>query len=478
MVIAWAATLNASVAFENPATVLDTPEARAAYRVTDPQLRALALGLLATPETDGADLITPNPDPGARWWKEAGFGLFMHWGIHSVEGLQPSWAAIRGYPYGTPDARWQGMGYFRLAERFRPTEWRPGDWAPLARAAGFRYVVLTTKHHDGFALWPTRWGNFSTRQFCGGDDLVRRYVDGVRAAGLKVGFYFSPQDWHYPGYPLADVNFDFAQRGKRAAVADPAKDAADAREFFIYTIAQLHELLTGYGEVNELWFDGLEWPGQSFPVRAVYRWIRSLQPHIVINDRWARLRLPDGSDRTLVKFGDFTTHEWTELTAKPAGWWEYCRGWYGHWGYSGPFAGAVRQELERLGQIRGWDGNYLLNLGPRPDGALPKGTETAWREMATWMAVNGEAIHGTRGGPVNAANVPVTIGGDGAWYLHVFADWTGDIQVRTKRELAAASLLGVHQAVRFSGAPGAWVVPAVGRGYRIIKLEWMPPAAP
>lgn len=110
-------------------------------------------------------------------------------------------------------------------------------------------------------------GNFSTRQFCGGRDFIKPYTAALRAAGLKVGFYFSPQDWHYPGYPLYDANFDYAQRNHPRPITDAAADAANAREFFIYTIAQLHELMTGYGPVNELWFDGLSWPGSRFRPR-------------------------------------------------------------------------------------------------------------------------------------------------------------------------------------------------------------------
>lgn len=459
------------MAFENPSVVLNTPEAHAAYRVTDSALRELALMLLATPDDVVTDVVTPNPDAGAAWWKTAGLGLFMHWGIHSVEALQPSWAAVRGYPYGTEDERWHGMGYFRLAERFDPPDWNPGDWAGQAHAAGFRYMVLTTKHHDGFALWPSRWGNFSVRQYCHGRDLLRIYVDGLRARGLKVGFYFSPQDWHYPGFPLGEVNFDHRQRGQFAPITDPAANAEQAREFFIYTIAQLHELLTGYGGINELWFDGLAWPGMTFPTKAVYRWIRSLQPQIVINDRWGRVRTPDGHDETTVKFGDFTTHEWSRLTQRPTGWWEFCRGWYGHWGYSGPFAGEVKTELEELGKIRAWDGNYLLNIGPRPDGRLAEGTGAAFGEMAAWMAVNGEAIHGTRGGREGLANVPTTEA-PGVTYLHLLAMWNEPVRIKADRPVRAVRLLGQDEPISFETSDGEITVPAVGDGYRIVKVIW------
>lgn len=462
---------SSALGFENPSEQLDTPAARAAYRVTDPALRALALALLATPDAAVTDLATPNPDPGAAWWKEAGFGLFMHWGIHSVGKLQPSWAAVRGYPHGGVDPRWNGMAYFRLAGRFNPQQWDPAAWAGSVHAAGFRYVVLTTKHHDGFALWPSRWGNFSTRQFCGGRDFIKPYTAALRAAGLKVGFYFSPQDWHYPGYPLYDANFDYAQRNHPRPITDAAADAANAREFFIYTIAQLHELMTGYGPVNELWFDGLSWPGSPFPTKAVYRWLRTLQPGIVINDRWGRIRTPDGADLTSTKFGDFTTHEWTLLKERPTGWWEYCRGWYGHWGYSGPFAGEVKPTLEELGRIRAWDGNFLLNLGPQPDGRLPEGTDAALAEMQAWMQINGEAIHGTRGGHEGAANVPVTVAAHVS-YLHLLASWHEPVWLRAQGPVRSIRLLGQQGAVPYELSDGRIHLSVPGSSYRIVKVEW------
>ncbi|MCW5549414.1 MAG: alpha-L-fucosidase [Opitutaceae bacterium] len=457
--------------FENPSEILDTPAARAAYRVTDPALRELALGLLTTPDEAVNDVVTPNPHPGAAWWRTAGFGLFLHWGFHSVEALQPSWAAIRGYPYGTEDRRFHGMGYFRLVDRFDPSAWAPGEWAAQVHAAGFRYVVLTAKHHDGFALWPSRWGNFSTRQYVG-RDLLRPYVEGLRAHGLKVGLYFSPRDWHYPGFPLEDVNFDHTQLRRRGPIIDAAANAEHAREFFIFTIAQLHELLTGYGPIDELWFDGLGWPGVTLPTKAVYRWIRSLQPQIVVNDRWGRVRSPDGSDEASVQFGDFTTHEWTRLQARPAGWWEFCRGWYGHWGYSGPFAGDVAAELEELGKIRSWDGNYLLNLGPRPDGKLPEGTEAALARLAAWMWVHGEAIHGSRGGPEGLANVPVTQTPDAA-YLHLFAAWNQPVRIQAVRPVAEIRLLGQEGTLPYATEGDTLVLPPVGTGYRILKIRWL-----
>jgi alpha-L-fucosidase len=202
-----------------------------------------------------------------------------------------------------------------------------------------------------------------------------------------------------------------------------------------------------------------------------------MQPSILINDRWGRTRMPDGTDITTMKFGDFTTHEWSALEERPSGWWEYCRGWYGHWGYSGPFAGEVKPELEQLGKIRGWDGNYLLNLGPQPDGRLPEGTAAAFAEMAAWMRINGEAIHGTRGGPDGAANVPTTVTAR-CTYLHLFAAWRAPVELSRRAGIRSIRLLGREGGLDHTVTDNGIVIPAVGAGYRIIRVEWSDAGCP
>jgi alpha-L-fucosidase len=139
-----------------------------------------------------SNLIFPNPHPDAQWFKTAGLGLFMHWGIHSTAGIQPSWTMIKDYEriYYPPEK------YFALAEKFDPHHYDPDKWMLAAKQAGFSYAVLTAKHHDGYALWPTQFGNFSTRQYLNGRDLLQPYVEACRKYGLKVGFYFSQRDWH------------------------------------------------------------------------------------------------------------------------------------------------------------------------------------------------------------------------------------------------------------------------------------------
>ncbi len=371
---------------------------------------------------------TRHPD--ARWFPKAGLGLFMHWGIHSVKGVQPSWAMIKDYPAGGVAEMHPPERYYALAPQFNPQRYDPDAWMTAAKAAGFTYAVLTAKHHDGYALWPTAYGDMSARQYLGGRDLLRPYVDACRKHGLKVGFYFSPGDWHYPGYPIGDVGFDYNRRGKYPPIKDPAQNRRAFEAFYAYTIGQLHELLTRYGKLDVLWFDGMGWHGVSdLHTAQTLAWVRSVQPGIVVNDRWAGV-------------GDFTTPEWNLPKGPPLGWWENCIAWNGHWGYNprGHFR-TTWWVLERLVRVRSWGGNFLLNVGPAPDGTMPQGFYERCRESAAWMTHSRESLIGAGPSPGDdRANVTITTRGL-TWYLHVPPNHTGPVELRYVDPPASTVLL-------------------------------------
>lgn len=368
---------------------------REAYRVTDAAMVRLAEELLAA-DDDLVTIQTPNPHQDARWFPEAGLGLFLHWGIHSVAGAQPSWAMIKDYPYAGPVPLYPPDRYYALADQFDPQNFHPERWLRAAKEAGFEYAVLTAKHHDGYALWPSRYGNFSTAQYLDGRDLVGEYVEACRAVGLKVGLYFSPRDWRYPDFPVSPHGFDHNRRDERPTIDDPEANRRAGRSFFAFTIAQLHELLTRYGKIDLIWFDGMnDWNGGiNTNSRAVYGWMRSLQPGLVINDRWDKVQDPDSTGGD-VAFGDFSTHEIRHATTLPDGWWEHCDLWAtGTWGYSR----EVRFEdtewlIENLIRARKWGGNLLANVGPQPDGEMPPEFYTACRELQAWMSAHPFRLH-------------------------------------------------------------------------------------
>jgi len=384
--------------------------------------------------------FTPTTQPEAQWFPQGSLGLFMHWGIHSVKGVQPSWAMIKDYPYGGelhPPER-----YYALAKEFNPQSYDPDLWMAAAAKAGFTYAVLTAKHHDGYALWPTAYGDMSTRQFMDSRDLLKPYVEACRKHGLKAGFYFSPQDWHYPGYPVGDTGFDYNKRGQPRPISDPEKNRADFERFFTYTIGQLNELLTRYGKIDVLWFDGMGWDGISdLHTEQTMAWIRRLQPGIVINDRWGA--------------GDFKTPEWDMPEGPPNGWWENCISWNGHWGYNpnGKFQSAA-WALERLVRARSWGGNFLLNVGPAPDGTMPPGFYERCDELAAWMQHGRNALIGAGSSPGDGrSDVPITTRGD-TWFLHVMPNHRGPVTLRYVNKPEIVSLLRTGKPLEFTYEQG------------------------
>jgi len=308
-------------------------------------------------EKDIAIERTTHPD--AQWFPDAGMGLFLHWGIHSVAGVQASWAMIQDYPCAG-EKTLTVEEYFALADKFNPQKYDPDRWLAAAYKAGFRYAVLTTKHHDGYTLWPSEYGDFGVATHLDGRDLVRPYVEACRKNGIKVGLYFSFVDWRYPRFPIADVDFDFKKRHQYHPMSkDEDEELFEA--FYRYTIGQIDELLTGYGKIDLLWFDGAGWKGrdsEALRSRETIRHIRSLQPGIVVNNRWG-------------KVGDYVTPECSFPEERPEGWWEACFASGKHWGYSeDPYLLDAPWFAHMRKKCTDWGGNFLVDVGPAPDGSM------------------------------------------------------------------------------------------------------------
>ena len=408
------------------------------YRISRKDLQK-ALNILYGPGPE--NLVYPNPAPGAQWYPQAGLGLFMHWGIHSMIGVQPSWNMIKDYEWG--GEYHSREEYYGQAYRFDPQEYHPEKYLQAAADAGFTYAVLTTRHHDGYALWPSKYG-IGTKQYMHGRDLLEPYVKACRDAGLKVGFYYSPRDWHYPG-DRPETEWDVATWGKRGPVKDTVANRQAFEHFFAYVMAQLEELLTRYGKIDVLWLDGMGWygiPVQDLQTDKVYAWIRSLQPDIVINDRWGNIVNPDNPEGTSVRIGDFTTpFECQTPTYVPSAWWEHCHIWNGKgggWGYNKkgifrPFSWFMEEYVAS----RSLGGNFLINVGPSGTGDMHP---NFYREIA-----NG---NGPSPG-VERSNVPLTTRGNDIWYAHVLARFKGQVSVKTDRKPAKVILLRTGEPVAY-----------------------------
>jgi len=260
--------------------------------------------------------------------------------------------------------------YERLADTWRPKERPMREWARLARDSGMKYLVMTTKHHEGFCLWDTAQTDYNAAKRGPGRDLVREYVDACREFGLRVGFYYSLMDWHHPD-------------GARCA-----KDAKARRRFLDFTQGCVRELMTNYGTIDILWYD-VSWPLKSpalWESARMNAMVRRLQPGIIINNR---SQLPE----------DFGTPE-ERIAAETAGRsWEACMTFNGSWGYfpTAPQGDwhSSRTVVDMLQKVASGGGNLLLNIGPAPDGSVPRLAYQRLRPVGRWLARHGEAVYGS-----------------------------------------------------------------------------------
>ena len=353
--------------------------------------------------SQSADEHTNHPE--AQWYPEAGLGLFVHWDICTVKGLNISWPMVDGVD-GRP-AQITPNEYFALARDFNPQNYHPDRWLKAAKDAGFVYAVLTTRHHEGFALWPSAYGGFDTKNFMGGRDLVREFVEACRRNGLKVGLYYSPPDWNFE---RAYKNFEFdrnappldADLQPRQTQPDPEALAQHYAAYSRLIRGQIEELLTRYGKIDVLWFDGrppMLREGDEAMVRLTQ--IRAWQPGVVINPRFHGR-------------GDFLTYERDLPAGGPATTWaEYCNTWTPYWGYVA--AARYRAAAFVLGQYavcRSRRINYLLSLGPTADGELEPAAYDNLAIVGSWMAKNAASVRGTTPlPPGETASVPATAAG-------------------------------------------------------------------
>jgi alpha-L-fucosidase len=322
---------------------------------------------------------------------------------------------------------------------FRPAEGFAEEWAALAKAAGCRYVVVTTKHHDGFALHDSAASDYDAGSVLG-RDLVREIVEACRAQGLRVGFYHSVIDWHHDQYAYArSQQLPHPLRGKPYPNGE-----RDHARYQAYLRAQVDELVSNYGTVDVMWWDysAVDFQGQdAWRAFDLLDLVRERQPGIICNNRlfrspeagWSGMEMTDTLPRIDPRYGDFITPEQhIPDTGMPGVDWEVCMTMNTTWGYNAhDQAWKSETELIRnLIDIASKGGNYLLNIGPMADGSVPEESVQAMRAIGEWMRAYGEAIYGTQASPVAQppwGRVTRNVAADGGvrLYLHVF-DWPED----------------------------------------------------
>jgi len=361
------------------------------------------------------------------WFPDAGFGLFLHWGICTIREVELGWGFYGDV--GGKKGAWPVQNYIAQAKEFNPQKFDPDAWIAAAATAGFKYAAITTRHHDGYALWPSDYGDFGTKQCMGGRDLVGPFLEACRRYGLKAGIYYSPgnwlfnpKGWPYLGYPLRKS--DFRYRRPEQALGLPRYVDAPLPEiqkhfetFYAYVKGQVTELLTRYGKIDLLWWDGYDWPpGIDIHGDEMDAYVRKLQPGIVTNDRY---RLWSARPT----WGDFSTEfENRAPDAPPEGAWEQCEALCGGWSYTGPETAcrSTAYIVERLVRNRAWGGNYLPDFGPRKDGTMADDYYRICRELADWMQHSGESLEKVV--PLKKlaqTTAPTTLRGN-TWYLHLF----------------------------------------------------------
>ncbi len=293
------------------------------------------------------------------WWHEARFGMFVHWGLYSQLGRH-EWVMNR--------ERIPLADYEKLADSWKPRPRPMREWARLAVDAGMKYMVMTTKHHEGFCLWDTNQTDYNAAKRGPGRDLVGEFVESCREAGLRIGFYYSLMDWHHPD-------------GARCA-----KDERARRRFLDFTQGCVRELVSNYGKIDILWYD-VSWPLSSprlWESARMNAMVRRIQPEIIINNR---SQLPE----------DFGTPEEHIAAADAGRAWEACMTFNGSWGYfpTAPESDwhSTREVLGMLREVTGGSGNLLLNIGPAPDGSAPAPCEKALVEVGDWLQKYGAAVY-------------------------------------------------------------------------------------
>ncbi len=432
-------------------------------------LVTFALAALMPRFVTAAEETAAQRDARLQWWREARFGMFVHWGLYS--GLAGTWN-------GKPVATKGGMEWIQqrvkadtdtYAQRalplFRPVPGFAGEWARLAKAAGCRYLVFTTKHHDGFALHDSKVSDYDAGSRIN-RDLVREIVAACRAEGLRVGFYHSVIDWHHDQYEYA--------RSKQ--LPHPLKGqpypngTRDHAKYLDYLHAEVNELVSNYGRVDILWWDysAVDFQGdEAWRATDLMRLVRTKQPGVVINNRlyrtpeagWKGMGTEGYAPELDPRFGDFITPEQhIPATGMPGIDWETCMTLNTTWGFSEhDHAWKSSETLVRnLVDIASKGGNYLLNIGPKGDGTLTPETVKAFQAIGAWMKVNGESIYGTSASPF--ASLPwgrATRKGN-TLYLHVF-DWpsNGALDLPLQNQVRSVKFLAAPKAkITATASPG------------------------
>lgn len=361
-----------------------------------------------------------------EWFQDAKFGLFIHWGVYSVL-KKGEWVMYQDKMTITD--------YEKLPPQFNPVNFDPDAWCKMAKDAGMKYITITSKHHDGFAMFDSKVSNYDIVDSTPyGKDVIKMLADACARNGLKLYFYHSQLDWH---------NYDYYPRG-RTGESSGRPDNGDWYAYIKYMNAQLSELLTNYGKIGGIWFDG-EWdkPDADWHLAETYQLIHKLQPAAMIGSN--HHHTPNaGEDFQMFEKGlpgkDLFSKD-NSVSQLPL---ETCETMNNSWGYneSDQNYKSTKDLIHYLVKAAGNNANFLLNVGPKPDGTIQPEFIQHLAEMGKWTKANGESIYGTRGGPIGPQSWGVTTQTKDKVYLHVLAESDSVIAVPDLgRKIGSISLL-------------------------------------
>jgi alpha-L-fucosidase len=352
------------------------------------------------------------------WWRDARFGMFIHWGLYAVPAGTYKGERIKGIgEWIMNNAKIPVAEYEKFAAQFNPIGFNANEWVRIAKNAGMKYIVITSKHHDGFCLWDSKVSNYDIMDATPFQrDILKELAAACKKQGVKLCFYHSIMDWHHP-----DAQAPFYPNYNDTSKSNPNFD----RYVETYMKPQLAELVTNYGPLGVLWFDG-EWIKDWTEPKGqdLYAYVRSLQPSILINNRVGKGRQGmEGLSKSEKDAGDFGTPEQqVPATGLPGVDWETCMTMNDTWGFKSYDDNwkSTEQLIQTLVDVASKGGNFLLNVGPTPEGLIPEASVERLQGVGKWMAVNSESIYGATASPFGRPDWGRCTAKGNKRYLHVF----------------------------------------------------------
>ena len=402
-------------------------------------LTMIVVVLMAVASAAGEEPYKPSQQnlEARRWFQDAKFGMFIHWGVYSVIG-DGEWVMN--------NKKIAVSEYEKLGPQFNPSSFNAAEWVGLAKSAGMKYITITSKHHDGFAMFGSKVSDYDiVDRTPYHKDPIRMLADECHKQGIKLFFYYSELDWHNP---------DYYPRGRTGR--DAGRPEAGAwQKYLDYMNGQLRELLTNYGDIGGIWFDGWwDRPDADWQLARTYGLIHSLQPAALVGNNHHRLPFA-GEDFQMFekdlpgkKTAEFNKD--SEVGTLPL---ETCETMNRSWGYNQNDKNfkSTRQLVQYLVNAAGANANFLLNIGPKPDGTIQPEFVSGLKDLGRWLAKNGDAIYGTRGGPITPRPWGVTTQKGNKVYIHIL-DWQDPaiLLPRLPRRIASGHFLKDGSTAQFT----------------------------